>query len=225
MTARAATNWRVRVADAETSAVYEPAIGDQAAVFVCGHGAGGNMNDRALLGASKALRSTGLGVIRFNFLYRERGAGGPDRMPKLMECFSAVVGRARAELKPGKLIIGGRSMGGRAASMLAAEAFEADGLLLLAYPLHSPGRHDQLRDEHLPAIRMPVLCFNGTRDTFCDPELMKAVLKKIETRWTMHWLDGADHGFRVPRSSGRTDADVLEEVATTTRQWLGQVAR
>jgi predicted alpha/beta-hydrolase family hydrolase len=218
-----AASWRVDVDDATTSAVYEPAIGAERAVFVCAHGAGGNMNDRAMLGASKALRSVGLGVVRFNFLYKEKGKGGPDRMPKLMECFAAVVERARKELSPAHVIIGGRSMGGRAGSMLAAERFEADALLLLAYPLHPPGRHDQLRDEHLPAITIPVLCFNGTRDTFCDPELMKGVLKKLKNNWTMHWLDAADHGFHVPKSSGRTDAAVLEEVAAETRAWLDKI--
>ncbi len=218
----AANTWRVQVGDAETSANYEPATATDAATFVCAHGAGGNMNDRAMLGVAKALRAVGLGVVRFNFLYREKGSGGPDRMPKLMECFTAVAERARQELRPARLIIGGRSMGGRAASMLAAEGFDADGLLLLAYPLHPPGQHDKLRDEHLPGIRMPVLCLNGTRDTFCDPPLMKAALKKVKTRWTMHWLEAADHGFHVPKSSGRTDSDVLDESATATREWLAR---
>jgi hypothetical protein len=119
------------------------------------------------------------------------------------------------------MIIGGRSMGGRAASMLAAEAFEADGLLLLAYPLHPAKAPGQLRSAHLPSIGMPVLCFNGTRDALCTPALMREALKTVRTRWTMHWLEGADHSFHVLKSSGRTDADVLVEVADATRAWLG----
>jgi predicted alpha/beta-hydrolase family hydrolase len=221
-TARAA--WRVAVGDEETSAVYEPATTSQTAVFVCAHGAGGSMNDKALVAAANAMRSVGLGVVRFNFLYKEKGSGGPDRMPKLIECFTAVVERVRAELDPNTLLIGGRSMGGRAASMLAADRFDANGLLLLAYPLHPPGQHEKLRDEHLPSITMPVLCFNGTRDTFCDPALMTQALQKVKTRWTMRWLESADHSFHVPKKSGRTDVDVLAEVATATREWLAQIA-
>jgi hypothetical protein len=162
-----------------------------------------------------------MGVVRFNFLYKERKSGRPDPMPKMMETITAVVDHARRELGPRRpLIIGGRSMGGRAASMLAADGFDADGLLLLAYPLHPPGRPEQLRDAHLPRIRMPVICFNGTRDVFCTPALMERVLTTVTTRWEMHWLDGADHSFHVPKSSGRTDAVVLDEVGTAVAAWL-----
>lgn len=219
------TEWRVAVGATETSAAYEPATGAQAAVFVCAHGAGGSMSDRATLASASALRSVGLGVVRFNFLYKERKSGSPDPMPRLKECMTAVIERTRAELRPGVLVIGGRSMGGRAASMLAADGYDAEGLLLLAYPLHPPGQHDKLRDAHLPSITMPVLCFSGTRDTFCDPDLMKAALKKVKTRWEMHWVEAADHSFHVPRTSGRTDADVLREIADTTREWLEKTIR
>ncbi len=111
-------------------------------------------------------------------------------------------------------------MGGRAASMLAAEGFECDGLLLLAYPLHPPGQLAKLRDAHLPAIRVPVLCCNGTRDTFCDRALMERVLASVNTEWTMRWLEGADHSFHVLKSSGRSDADVLSEVRDAAGEWL-----
>src|SRR6185503_283630 len=134
---------------------------------------GGNMKDRATLAAANAMRAAGLGVARFNFLYKEKGSGGPDRMPKLIECFTAVVEHVRREVE-GPVIIGGRSMGGRAASMMTADRFDAAGLLLLAYPLHPPKQFDKLRDEHLPRIEAPVLCFNGTRDDFCRRDLMEA---------------------------------------------------
>ncbi len=216
-----ATEWRVSVGDATTRALYEPAAsGDGGALFVCAHGAGGNIADRATYAAATELRGRGLGVVRFNFLYKERGSGRPDPMPKLMETFAAVVDHARRELGSRRpLVIGGRSMGGRAASMLAADGFAADGLLLLAYPLHPPGKPEQLRDAHLPRIGMPVLCFNGTRDAFCTPALMERVLKNV-SRWEMHWLEGADHSFHVLKSSGRTDADVLTEVGNATAGWL-----
>jgi hypothetical protein len=107
--------------------------------------------------------------------------------------------------------------------MLAAEGFACDGLLLLAYPLHPAGRPDKLRDAHLPSIEVPVLCLNGTRDALCRRDLMEAALQKVQTRWTMHWLEGADHSFHVLKSSGMTDADVFDEIGATTRQWLHEL--
>jgi len=177
------------------------------------------MHDRGMLAVARTLRARGFDVVRFNFLYKERGSGGPDPMPRLQDCVTAVVARAREETRPSRLIIGGRSMGGRAASMLAADGFAADGLLLLAYPLHPPGKPDQLRDAHLPSIAMPTLCFNGTRDAFCRRDLMENVLTRVGARFEMHWLEGADHSFHVLKSSGRTDADVLEEVGETSERW------
>jgi len=173
-----------------------------------------------MLSVTRALRARGIGIVRFNFLYKEKGSGRPDPMPRLMETVRAVVQRTRDELRPNLLLIGGRSMGGRAASMLAAEGFDADGLLLLAYPLHPAGQPEKLRDAHLPSIRMPVLCFNGTRDDLCRPDLMENALKTVGPNWTMHWLDGADHSFHVLKSSGRTDAQVLDEVGDATRAWI-----
>jgi predicted alpha/beta-hydrolase family hydrolase len=215
------TEWRVAVGADETSAVFEPAeSGTDAPVFVCAHGAGGHIDDRSMVQLSKVLRSRGLSIVRFNFLYRERKSGRPDPMPRLEECFSTVVARTRQEVSPRTLVIGGRSMGGRAGSMLAAKGFNCDGLLLFAYPLHPPGHPEKLRDAHLSSIEVPVLCFNGTRDPFCTKELMETALKTVKTRWEMHWLEGADHSFHVPKSSGRNDAQVLEEVADHTQTWV-----
>jgi predicted alpha/beta-hydrolase family hydrolase len=179
------------------------------------------MNDRSILALAKVLRGRGLSVVRFNFLYREKKSGRPDAMPKLEACFSAVVERARHELNPKTLLIGGRSMGGRAASMMAAEKFDCDGLLLLAYPLHPPGHPEKTRDAHLPSITAPVLCFSGTRDPFISKDLMEAALKNVRTRWDMHWLEGADHSFHVLKSSGRSDAQLLDEVGDVTKKWVG----
>ena len=106
------------------SAVYEPAeTAPDAPVFVCAHGAGGNKDDRSMFRLAEVLRSRGLGVVRFNFLYREKKVGRPDPMPRLEACFAAVVARVREELNPKTLVIGGRSMGGRAASMMVAKKF------------------------------------------------------------------------------------------------------
>ena len=215
------TTWRVPVGDLETTAVFEPATTANASgVFVCAHGAGEGMSGRGIVAAATAMRARGLDVVRFNFLYKEKGSGRPDPMPLLKQCFAAVVQRARDETRPRRLIIGGRSMGGRAASMLAAEGFACDGLLLLAYPLHPEGKPEKLRDAHLPDITVPTLCLNGTRDALCRRDLMEAVLGRVGPGFRMHWLEGADHGWHVLKSSGRTDADVLEEAGRVSEEWL-----
>lgn len=219
------TTWKVDVGEGHTTAVYEPATARGAyAVFICAHGAGGHMHDAGMCRLAAELRARGMTVVRFNFLYKENGTGRPDPMPRLKDCFRAVIERTQAEVNPPRLLIGGRSMGGRAASMLAADGFACDGVLLFAYPLHPAGKPDQLRDAHLPAIEAPVLCFNGTRDAFCRRDLMEPVLRRVKTSWTMHWLDGADHGFHVLKSSGRTDRDVLTEVGVAAQGWVAGLA-
>src|SRR2546430_15817140 len=150
-------------------------------------------------------------------------SGRPDTMPRLKESLAAVLAITPDEVRPAKLIIGGRSMGGRAASMIAADGFGCDGLLLLASPLHPPGKPDQLRDAHLPAIKVPVLCFNGTRDPFCAPSLMESVLKRVTTDWEMQWVEGADHSFHVLKSSGRTDAQVIDGIADASAVWVRKI--
>ena len=217
--------WRIGVSGGETTAVFDPVTAGRSAVFVFAHGAGGHKDDRGMLQLSEEFRSRGLDIVRFNFLYRGRGSGRPDPMPLLKECLAAVVSRTRLELPPGALIIGGRSMGGRVASMLAAEGLSCDGLLLLAYPLHPAGRPEQLRDAHLSAITAPTLCFNGTRDSLCRQDLMEQALKGVKTDWTMRWLEGADHGFHVLKSSGKTDADILTEIAELTEAWVSRLVR
>jgi predicted alpha/beta-hydrolase family hydrolase len=241
--------WKVAVGADSVSAVYEPATSpEEAAVYVFAHGAGGSMSDRGMLGTANALRARGFGVVRYNFLYKEKKSSRPDAMPKLMETVSAVVARVRQELGAGlrksrsldfarddnpdgvvtgparpPLIIGGRSMGGRAASMLAAEGFDADGLLLLAYPLHPAGKPEKLRDAHLSKISMPVLALSGTRDALCTRALMEKALETVTAPWQMRWIDGADHGFHVLKSSGRTDDDVMQEIARVSSEWVGEL--
>jgi predicted alpha/beta-hydrolase family hydrolase len=218
--------WKVRVGADETSAVFQPAstLGE-GAVFVCAHGAGGHLADRGMTGVAEALGRIGLGVVRFNFVYRENGSRRPDPMPRLQACFAAVVEQARREISPPILLIGGRSMGGRAGSMLAAEGYPCDGLLLLAYPLHPAGQPEKQRSAHLGRISVPVLCFNGTRDSLCRQDLMEGVVRRLGSNWSMHWLDGADHGFHVTKSSGRSDVEILAEVAVASREWLASWSR
>src|SRR3989442_6820958 len=137
------------------------------------------MDDRAMLATAAALGARGIEVVRFNFPYRERGSRRPDPMPTLRACFEGVVARARGDFPHHQLIIGGRSMGGRVATMMAADGFACDGLLLFAYPLHPAGQPGKLRDAHLPRIKVPVLCFNGTRDSLCRPDLMERPFESV----------------------------------------------
>jgi predicted alpha/beta-hydrolase family hydrolase len=215
-------SWTVDVGKDTTTAMYDAGAGDviRDTVFICAHGAGGNMIDGGMQKMAKALIERGINLVRFNFLYKEKKSGRPDPMPKLQETFAAVVERTRQELAPKRIVIGGRSMGGRAASMMSAEGYGCDGLLLYAYPLHPAGQPAKLRDAHLPHIKVPVLCFNGTRDPLCTPALMEKALTTVTTDWKMHWIEGADHSFHVLKSSGRTDAQVMDEIANTSRSWI-----
>jgi predicted alpha/beta-hydrolase family hydrolase len=147
-----------------------------------------------------------LEVVRFNFPYREKGSRRPDPLPVLMKCISE-----KSENLKSPFFLGGRSMGGRAASMLAAEGFECAGLLLFAYPLHPAGQPEKLRTAHLAQIRVPVLCFNGTRDELCDRTLMEKNTAGLKG-WRQHWLEGAKHSF--------SDAKTMAEVARVTAAWL-----
>jgi predicted alpha/beta-hydrolase family hydrolase len=216
---RARPEWRVAVGAEATSAVFEPALDSPTGtLFVCAHGAGSHMADRGLLAATERLRCRGVDVVRFNFLYREQGSNRPDPMPRLTGCIAAVAAHARRETKVERLLLGGRSMGGRAASMMAADGFACDGLLLLAYPLHPAGQPEKLRAAHLERIEVPVLCVNGTRDALCRQDLMERAVRPL-ARWTMHWLEGADHSFHVLKRSGRTDGEVLDEMADAYAAW------
>jgi predicted alpha/beta-hydrolase family hydrolase len=192
-------------------------------VFVCAHGAGGHADDRGMLRLARALEARGIEVARFNFPYREKGLARPDPMPVLKASIEGIVARVRRERSPRRLLIGGRSMGGRAASMLAAEGFDCDGLLLAAYPLHPAGQPERLRDSHLAQIGCPVLCFNGTRDVLCRRDLMERALAQVRTQWRMHWIEGADHSFRVLKSSGRTEAQIDAEIGDAAQRWVASL--
>lgn len=153
-----------------------------------------------MLALDRTLSPLGLQVVRFNFPYRERGSKRPDPMPVLKASIAALGAGA---------IIGGRSMGGRAASMLAADGFPCRALLLFAYPLHPAGQPEKLRVAHWPQITVPVLCFNGTRDALCRKDLME---QHLPPAWNMRWLEGADHSLKR--------AADLAAIAAETKKWL-----
>ena len=184
-------------------------------VFVCAHGAGGHKDDRGMLRFAGAFPPE-VEVVRFNFDYREKGSKRPDPMPVLKQTIRNVADPHRGK----RLFLGGRSMGGRAASMLVADGYECAGLILAAYPLHPAGQPEKLRDAHLAAIKVPVLCLNGTRDALCTKDLLERAIRDLPN-WTMHWIEAADHSFNVLKSSGRSASDVDTEVGEAVRRWLG----
>src|SRR2546422_4963879 len=147
--------WRGAVDDEETTAIFEPGGRDAQAVFVCAHGAGGHREDRGMVRLAAVLRPRGFDLVRFNFLYRENGSGRPDAMPRLKRCLGAVVARTRKELGPRRLIIGGRPMGGRAASMLAPHGMTCDAPPPLPHPLPPAGKPEQPPPAHPPQIKGP----------------------------------------------------------------------
>jgi predicted alpha/beta-hydrolase family hydrolase len=206
----------ISIGNEQTEFVVE---GEGEQLIVLAHGAGANMNGKLLVRLKDTLVGQGLKVARFNFLYKQQGKSLPDRMPKLMDTYQTVVEHLRREYEPRILVCGGHSMGGRTASMLAADGFAMDGLLMFAYPLHPAGKPDKLRDEHLPKIAMPALCINGTQDELCTVELMENVLPRLQPTWTMHWIDQADHSLHVPKSSGRNDTAVLAEIGDLVETW------
>ncbi len=188
-------------------------------VVILAHGAGSHMEHKTLDWLSALVRQSGASVVRFNFLYRAQGKGMPDRMPKLIETYRHVIASVQERLHPGKLVIGGHSMGGRVASMLESESKTADGLLLFGYPLHPPQQPEKLRDAHLPKIQVPTLQINGTQDEFCTPEIMERIHAGL-TNWELKWIEGADHSYTIKRSSGRTKADAEVEILAAIDSWL-----
>ncbi len=189
----------------------------QRAVFVYAPGAGSNVHDPYGRYACRELAAHGMTALRFQFPYAEEKRRAPDRTPVLEATWRAMIEQAR---KPGdKLVVGGRSMGGRIASHVVAQGERVDALVLFAYPLHAPARPDQWRDAHLPAISVPTLFCSGTRDAFATAEELRAVAAKME-RATVHLLEGADHGYAVAAASGRTRQDVWAEAVETMLIWL-----
>ncbi|MFI5006439.1 MAG: alpha/beta fold hydrolase [Solirubrobacterales bacterium] len=197
-------------------------FGSGPTVIVLGHGAGGNRRTPQLVRFAESLAASDRRVLLYDFPYTERGRRAPDP-PAVLEATTRAVGDfARASLGAAKLVHGGKSMGGRIASQVVAAGAPADGLVFLGYPLHPPGKPGQLRDRHLPQVDVPMLFVQGTRDTFARPDLLAAVLERLGARATLHQVEGGDHSFAVPKSSGRTGREVEVEVARVILGWLDQ---
>lgn len=196
---------------------YRPGRDD---ALILAHGAGNDMTSDFMAHFHGAFAEAGLLSVVFNFPYKEAGRKPPDRMPKLMAAYQAVIERVRGdELAPARLFIGGKSMGGRVATMLAAEGVAVDGLLLLGYPLHPAGKPEKLRSEHLPGIEAPLLFVQGDRDSLCRLDLLRTALEPLGDRARIHVVEGGDHSFKVLKRSGRDQAEVYREVVDAFTQW------
>jgi hypothetical protein len=185
------------------------------------HGAGNDMTSPFLSAVHAGLAREGFVAVKFNFPYTESRRRAPDPRPVLERCYRTVleaVARDR-RLAPPWIAIGGKSLGGRIASYLAAAGVPVRGLLLLGYPLHPAGKPEQLRATHLPAVGSPMLFVQGTRDTLCDLDLLRPVLARLPDA-RLHAIEGGDHSFRTPRREGRPDDDVWHEVVTVAARWL-----
>jgi hypothetical protein len=192
--------------------------------LVLAHGAGSDMNTPLLVAVAEGLAARGVTVLRFNFLYKELGKKAPDAMPKLQLVYLAAIEALRAT-KPERLFVGGKSMGGRVASMLAATGTASDGLVFLGYPLHPAGHPEKLRDAHLPQIKAPMLFVEGTRDALCDLALLRPVLTRLKKRASMHVVEGGDHSFDLLKSAGRTTDSVHHEIITAIHDWIAGRAK
>jgi predicted alpha/beta-hydrolase family hydrolase len=202
-----------------SGAVTASRHGAGATTVILGHGAGGNRKNPFLRRLAERLAESGRGALLYNFPYSERRAGRPDT-PGVLEDTTRRVGEfARAELGATRLVHGGKSMGGRIASQVVAKGAPAEALVFLGYPLHAPGRHDQLRDRHLDAIAAPMLFVHGTRDAFARTDLLDAVLARL-SRATLHRIEDADHSFGVLKRTGRTPAQVEAEILGAVTAWL-----
>jgi predicted alpha/beta-hydrolase family hydrolase len=213
---------RIEVPDkGAISAVLTPPGGEHRWLFVYAPGASANIDDPFAIFASRELAAAGVGVLRFQFLYKERGRGGPDPNDVLEATWRAVLDRAREHARPQglRIVIGGRSMGGRIASHIVAAGDEVDALALFAYPLRPPGKPQQRRDEHLARIKVPTLFCSGTRDAFGSAAELQAASGLVAGS-RLHLLEGADHGFNVPKSSGRRREDVWRECCDVLTEFL-----
>ena len=191
------------------------------ATLVLAPGAGSSMKHPTIVRLQDGIAARGVTVSTFDFPYRVRGGGAPDRQPVLVGAYGAVVDAVRAA-HPGRLFAGGRSMGGRMASHLAAAGAPLDGLVFVSFPLHPPGKPGIERAAHLATLKIPMLFVQGTRDTFAREDLLAGVLKNLPHA-TFHAIPEADHGMHVPKRTGRTDAEVLTETVETIVTWIGRL--
>ena len=187
-------------------------------LFVLAHGAGAGQNHPFMVTTARGLAARGVDVVTFNFPYMAQGRRGPDRPPVLEQSFRDVIDAARQWSRASRLFIGGKSMGGRMATHLGAQGLQGlNGIVVLGYPLHPPGKPEQLRVAHLPAIDVPVLIVQGERDAFGTPDEFVPHIEAMKARVTLHVVRGADHSLAVRGAKGK---DVHESILDTIVGWL-----
>lgn len=210
-------------ADSVTAFLYPAANATKAkATILLGHGAGANQLSGFMRLFAAGLAERGLDVVTFNFLYMEQGRKIPDPAPRLESCYRAVIDAVvkHKKLKGNRLVIGGKSMGGRIASQVAAsQPDDIDGLVFLGYPLHPPGRPDKLRSAHLPKIKMPMLFVQGSRDAFGSKQEIETIIKKLRLRAELYSIEGGDHSLKAPKSVGPQD-QIYTETMGAIANWI-----
>jgi predicted alpha/beta-hydrolase family hydrolase len=209
-----------------TAIAYPASARDRAGItLIVGHGAGASQTSGFMVQFATALAARGIDAVTFNFVYSEARKRVPDRNDKLEACYRKVIDavreRTRGSDDPGRLFIGGKSMGGRIASQVAAASHDGiAGLVFLGYPLHPPGNPEKLRTRHWPAIEVPMLFVQGSRDAFGTPDELLPMMKMLKAPADLVVIEGGDHSFKVPKkapmSQAQVDAFVLDEVV----RWL-----
>ncbi len=212
----------VNETDSITALLYPAPIAKRLkTTIILGHGAGGNQLSPFMKSFAAALSERGFDAVTFNFVYSEKGRGSPDQRPKLEACYLAVIDTVMAQkkLKGNRLVVGGKSMGGRIASHVAPQREAVSALVFLGYPLHPPGKPEQLRDQHLKEVTAPMLFVQGSRDPFGTPEELKSVIKNLKLPAKLFLIDLGDHSFKVPKSTGLTQPDVFAQILDEITQW------
>jgi uncharacterized protein len=196
-------------------------------LLVLAHGAGAGMSHPFMNKLAGELASVGIATLRYQFPYMEQRRRVPDRPNVLTAAVIAAV-RAASNAAPDlPLLAGGKSMGGRMTSQAAAQRplERVAGLVFFGFPLHPPNRPDAKRADHLAKVTIPMLFLQGTRDNLADLTLLKPVCANLGSLAALHIIENADHSFHMPKTSGKTDADVLREFAETTVSWAQQIEK
>lgn len=193
-----------------------------AALLVLSHGAGADMDHPFMQAMAERLGGRGVATFRHQFPYTERGHKRPDPRARLVATVRAAVAAARRVAPDLALFAGGKSMGGRMTSLAASDAplEGVRGLVFLGFPLHAAGRPATVRGDHLAAVKLPMLFVQGTRDRLAEPDLIRPLCRGLGARATLHEVEEGDHSFRVPRRTGRSEEEVLDEIAAVVAAWM-----
>jgi uncharacterized protein len=190
-------------------------------LLVLAHGAGAGMTHPFLESLAQELAAVRIATFRYQFPYMEQRRRAPDRPPILTATVNAAIQGAK-EAAPGlPLLAGGKSMGARMTSTAASQGTldQVRGLVFFGFPLHPPKQPATKRADHLTKVSLPMLFMQGTRDTLADLTLLRPIAAALRERATLHVIDTADHSFHVLKSCGKTDAQILSELAQTTAAW------